>query len=74
MRMGDYNPTLIENENYIDLNCAMIRKEALDRCGGFDISCRGSKIGNCSCGWSRKRRRYSYLSYLVITRVGGPRR
>ena len=40
VRMGDYNPTLIENENYIDLNCAMIRKEALDRCGGFDISCR----------------------------------
>jgi O-antigen biosynthesis protein len=36
VRMGDFNPSLIENENYIDLNCTMIRKQALDRVGRFD--------------------------------------
>lgn len=36
VRLGGYNPALTENENTIDINCLMHRREAGLACGGFD--------------------------------------
>ena len=38
VRMGGFNPSLLENENYIDMNCVIIRRQALDRLDWFDPS------------------------------------
>ena len=75
VRVGDYDPTLIENENYIDLNCAMIRKEALDRCGGFDISCRAFEDWELFLRLvEEKAPLFGICRAESLHRVGGPRR
>jgi len=36
VRLGPFNPALIDNDNNIDINCLVHRRAALDSCGGFD--------------------------------------
>ncbi|UCH75347.1 MAG: glycosyltransferase [Rhodospirillales bacterium] len=36
VRFGSFNPALLGNRNYIDLNCFVHRREAIERAGHFD--------------------------------------
>ena len=36
VRMSPFNPALIDNENQVDINCLIHRREAAVACGGFD--------------------------------------
>lgn len=40
VRFASFNPSLLENRNYIDLNCFGHTKEAFDSVGGFNVNLR----------------------------------
>lgn len=70
VRFASYNPSLLENRNYIDLNCFAHRRDVVDKVGYFNTSLRRLVDAEFILRISKKCRICSVPALLSIYRFG----